>query len=265
MTRHQHNDDQRPGLRITREDHVVVIELDNPPHNFLDMNQLTALVEVVEGLDEDDSCRAVVLGSVVQSFCAGADLVSAGDPGPVIRDKAGQIYRKGLRLFSAAKPVVGAIAGPAVGGGLGLALVPDLRVTCAEAYFAANFCRLGLHPGFGVTYTLPHLIGPSRAAGMFFTGRKVGGEEAVQIGLADVLADKDQVRARAIDLAGQIAASGPLAVKSTRQTLRLGHAEKVKAAMDRELTEQTWLCQTRDFREGVEAGAQKRTPEFIGA
>ncbi len=252
-------------LRVTLEDQVALVELDRPPHNFFDMTMLTSLAEVLETLDEDEACRAVVLGSAVKSFCAGADLVSAGDPGPVIRDKAGAIYREGLRLFATTKPIVGAIHGPAVGGGLGLALVPDLRVTCAEAYFSANFCRLGIHPGFGVTFTLPRLIGPGRAAEMLYTGRRVGGEEAVRIGLADVLAVRDEVRERALDLARQIAASAPLAVRATRKTLRRDLVERVREAMELELTEQTWLSQTRDFREGVAAGAQKRTPVFTGA
>jgi enoyl-CoA hydratase/carnithine racemase len=257
--------EQTAGLRIALDGGVAVIEMDKPPHNFLDMDVLKNLAGTLEALDEDDSCRAVVLGSTGRSFCAGADLVSPGEPGPVIRDWAGAIYREGLRLFATSKPIVGAIAGAAVGGGLGVALAPDIRVTCAEAYFSANFCRLGLHPGFGVTFTLPRLIGPSRAAGMFFTGRRVGGEEAVKIGLADVLAGAGEVTDRAVDLARKIAASAPLAVASTRRTLNRDLVEAVRAAMDRELTEQTWLSQTADFREGVAAGAQKRKPSFIGA
>jgi enoyl-CoA hydratase/carnithine racemase len=252
-------------LHVTLEDGVAVLELDRPPHNFFDMALFKDLAGTLEALDQDDACRAVVLASAVRSFCAGADLVSAGDPGPVIQDKAGAIYREGLRLFATAKPIVGAIHGPAVGGGLGLALVCDLRVTCAEAYFSANFCRLGIHPGFGVTFTLPRLIGPSRAAEMFYTGRRVGGEEAFRIGLADVLAGPGEVRARAVDLAQQIATSAPLAVRATRKTLHRDLVERVREAMDRELTEQTWLSQTADFREGVAAGAQKRTPVFTGA
>jgi enoyl-CoA hydratase/carnithine racemase len=257
--------DHLPQLHVALDGGVALIELDKPPHNFLDMDMIKNLAGTLEALDQDDSCRVVVLASRARSFCAGADLVSPGEPGPVIRDWAGAIYREGLRLFARAKPVVGAIGGAAVGGGLGLALAPDLRVTCAEAYFSANFCRLGLHPGFGVTFTLPRLIGPSRAAGMFFTGRRVGGEEAVGLGLADVLAGPGEVTHQAMDLARQIAASGPLAVVSTRKTLNRGLVEEVKAAMDRELTEQSWLSQTADFREGVAAGFQKRTPQFTGA
>ena len=174
-------------------------------------------------------------------------------------------YVEAVRLFACAKPVVGAIQGPAVGGGLGLALVPDLRVACPEARFCANFTRLGFHPGFGLTETLPALIGPSKAALMFYTGRRVKGEEACAMGLADVLVPQAELRAAAQALAREIAASAPLAVVATRATLRAGLAGRVRAATERELAEQTRLRKTEDFKEGVKASAERRTPRFTGA
>src|SRR6185436_20373861 len=122
-------------------------------------------------------------------------------------------YKEAIRLFRTRKPVVGAIHGAAVGGGLGLALVPDFRVTCAEARFSANFTRLGFHPGFGLTTTLPRLVGVQQAALLFYTGRRIGGQEAQRIGVADLLVAQDQVRTSAIELAREIAASAPLAVQ----------------------------------------------------
>ena len=100
--------------------------------------------------------------------------------------------------------------------GLGLALVPDLRVTCPEARFSANFTRLGFHPGFGLTHTLPALIGPAKAAMMFYTSRRVPGEEAYRIGLADLLVAQSEVRAAAQKLAAEIAENSPLGVLETR-------------------------------------------------
>lgn len=116
--------------------------------------------------------------------------------------------------------MVAAIQGPAVGGGLGLALVADFRVTSPAARFAANFTKLGIHPGFGFTYTLPRLIGIQRASLMFYTGRRISGEDAVKWGLGDVLIPSDRLRAAARDLAGEIAENAPLAVRSTRATIR---------------------------------------------
>ena len=154
--------------------------------------------------------------------------------------------------------------GPAVGGGLGLSLVADFRVTCAEARFSANFTRLGFHPGFALTYTLPRLIGVQKAALMFYTGRRLGGEEAVAIGLADVLVTQAEVREEALKLAGEIAVSAPLAVVSTRTTLRTGLVEQVRRAVAREGSEQSWQRQTEDFKEGIAAMAARRVPQFQG-
>ena len=90
-------------------------------------------------------------------------------------------------MFACRKPVVAAVQGPAIGGGLGVALVADFRVTCAEAKFSANFNRLGFHPGFGLSATLPRLVGVQKAAMLFYTGRRINGTEAAAMGLADLL------------------------------------------------------------------------------
>src|SRR5690606_10933700 len=130
-------------------------------------------------------------------------------------------------------------------------LVGDFRVTCPEARFSANFSRLGFHPGFGLTHTLPALIGQQKAHLMFYTGRRVPGEEAQAWGLADLLVPQDQVLARAQELAREIASSAPLAIQSIRETVRIGLADRVQAATDRELGEQEWLLKTADAKEGI--------------
>ena len=154
--------------------------------------------------------------------------------------------------------------GPAIGGGLGLACMADFRVTCPEGRFSTNFTRLGFHPGFGLTVTLPRLVGQQMAALLFYTSRLIGGEEAVRIGLADVLVPLEEVRAAAQALAREIAQSAPLAVLSTRETMRRGLADTVEAATERELVEQDWLRRTEDFQEGVKATAERRLPNFLG-
>ena len=201
------------------------IEIRRPPHNYFDIALIREIAGALEALDEDPAVRAVVLAAQGKAFCAGAKLGGGGDVVDVLQDKAakgqaGTLYAEAVRTFRTKKPIVGAIHGAAVGGGLGLALVPDLRVTCPEARFCANFTRLGFHPGFGLTVTLPELIGPSKAALMFHTGRRFTGEEAFAMGLADVLVAQDRVRAAAIELATEIAQSSPLGVMATRATLR---------------------------------------------
>jgi enoyl-CoA hydratase/carnithine racemase len=142
--------------------------------------------------------------------------------------------------------------------------VPDFRVACPETRFCANFTRLGFHPGFGLSVTLPEVIGKTNATMMFYTSRRVSGEEALAIGLADVLVPQDEVRSAAQKFAAEMAENAPLALVSTRATMRAGLADRVKAATEHELDEQTRLRQTDDFKEGVKAMAERRVPNFSG-
>ena len=249
---------------------VATIEIRRPPHNFFDVALINEIADALDALDGDDACRAVVLAAQGKSFCAGANFgdgsaldASGQRPGEAMSPIA-HLYTHAVRLVGSRKPIIGAIHGAAVGGGLGLALVPDFRVTCPEARFAANFTRLGFHPGFGLTVTLPEAVGKTDAALMFYTSRRVTGEEAFKMGLASVLVPQDQVRAEALKLATEIAECSPLGVVSTRATLRQGLAERVRVATDHELKEQTWLRATDDFKEGVRATEERRVPDFKG-
>jgi len=249
---------------------VGTVEIRRPPNNFFDLSLINQIADAFEELDATDQCRAVVLAAQGKSFCAGANF---GDGSTL--DKSGQrpgeasspvshLYMQAVRLFRSKKPIIGAIHGAAVGGGLGLAMVPDFRVTCPEARFVANFTRLGFHPGFGLTETLPAVIGKTNATMMFYTSRRIGGEEAFRMGLANVLVPQDQVRGAAQKLAAEIAENAPLAIAATRLTMRHGLADRVKAAIEHELEEQSRLRATDDFKEGVKAMAERRVPNFAG-
>jgi len=249
---------------------VATIEIQRPPHNFFDIVLINSIADALEALDADEKCRAVVLAAQGKSFCAGANfgdgssLDTSGQRPGEASAPVGHLYMQAVRLFRSKKPIVGAIHGAAVGGGLGLALVPDFRVACPETRFVANFTRLGFHPGFGLTETLPAVIGKQKAAMMFYTSRRVTGEEALNMGLADMLVPQDQVRAAAQKLAAEIAENAPLAIAATRLTMRHGLADRVKAATAHELEQQSRLRATDDFREGVKAMAERRVPNFAG-
>ncbi|KAF0098358.1 MAG: enoyl-CoA hydratase [Rhodospirillaceae bacterium] len=243
-------------LGISTEGAVGIVEIQRPPHNFFDNSLINQIADAFEAFDRDDKIRAYVLCAQGKSFCAGADFANRPQTGA--NESGKHLYKEATRIFRARKPSVGAIQGPAIGGGLGLALATDFRVAAPEARFAANFTRLGFHPGFSLTFTLPRLIGQQKANLMFYTGRRISGEEAVQWGLADVLAPLADVRKEALKLAQEIAESAPLALMSTRETMRRGFADAAEAATERELTEQEWTRKTEDFKEGVKSYAEKR-------
>lgn len=253
------------------DDHVAEVEIRRPPHNFFDFALIRQIADTYQALDEDPACRAIVLCADGKSFCAGANFGDGSrlEKDGTIKEETGdtvtrQLYEEAARIFASSTPVVAAVHGAAIGGGFGLAISADFRVTCPEARFAANFTRLGFHPGFGLTVTLPRLIGHQKAALVFLTSRRFKGDEAVEMGIADQIAPQVEVRTAARALAAEIAANAPLGVASTRATLRQGLADLVATQTTHELAEQTWLRKTEDFREGVAATSDRRMPVFKG-
>jgi|AmaraimetFIIA100_FD_contig_61_2602056_length_1185_multi_5_in_0_out_0_1 enoyl-CoA hydratase/carnithine racemase len=257
-------------IGIEKSGHVALIEIRRPPNNFFDIPLIKELAGAFESFDEDIHIRAVVLAAQGKAFCAGANFSDGStldaqgrrpnEPGPGVAP----LYVEGNRLFRTKKPIIAAVHGAAVGGGLGLAMVADFRVACPEARFCANFTRLGFHPGFGLTVTLPAVIGQTKAALMFYTSRRIAGEEAYAMGLADMLVPHHQVRDAAIKLASEISENSPLGLIATRMTLRGDLADRVRKATDHELKEQTRLRKTGDFKEGVKAVFERRLPNFTG-
>src|SRR5262252_1196390 len=257
-------------IGIEKSGHVALIEIRRPPNNFFDIPLIKGIASALETFDEDGNIRVVVLAAQGKAFCAGANygdgsqLDAQGrrrdEPGPGVAP----LYVESNRLFRTKKPIIAAVHGAAVGGGLGLAMVADFRVACPEARFCANFTRLGFHPGFGLTVTLPAVIGQTKAALMFYTSRRIAGEEAYAMGLADMLVPHHQVRDAAIKLAREISENSPLGLIGTRMTMRGDLADRVRKATDRELEEQTRLRKTGDFKEGVKAVFERRLPNFTG-
>ncbi len=238
-------------------DHVGRIVLNQPPNNFFSVGMIGEIADALESFDADDDCRAVVLSAEGKHFCAGADF-SRRDA----RDDTGELYRMAVRLFRTRKPIVAAVQGAAIGGGLGVALAADFRFVSPSGRLSANFAQLGFHHGFGLSVTLPRLVGNQRAADLLFTGRRVGGAEAVALGLADRLVDDSGLVEAAVVYAAAIASAAPLAVESIRATLRGDLADRVAVATEHELAEQLRLRKTNDFAEGVRATAERRTARF---
>jgi enoyl-CoA hydratase/carnithine racemase len=238
-------------------EHVALVEFSRPPHNYFDSALIKQLADAYDELGASDWCRAIVLCSEGKNFCAGANFHGTNPAGD-------DLYEHAVRLLAAPLPVVAAVQGAAVGGGLGVALSADFRVATPDSRFSANFARLGIHHGFGVTVTLPLVVGHQRAIELLYTGARIRGEEAHQIGLCDRLVATERVREEAVALAVEIATSSPLAVRAIRQTMRGDLADRVRTATAHELAEQAKLFGTEDFQEGVAAAAERRPPQFSG-
>lgn len=255
-------------VSVSHHGHVAVVEMQRPPNNFFDVHLINHLADAFDALDEDNNVRALVLASQGKHFCAGNNY--SDQDGEEERQKrtiasGNPLYTAAVRLFKNTKPVIGAIQGAAVGGGFGLAVMPDFRVASPEARFSANFVKLGFHPGFGITHTLPKVIGLQKANLMFLTGRRIAGEQAHAWGLVDKLVSAETLREQAIEFAAEIAENAPLALKSVRATMRQGIADAVLRQTDHEYGEQFRLQQTNDFKEGLLAVAERRPGKFTGS
>ncbi len=247
------------GVTVERHrDHVGVVCLHRPPNNFFDTSLVASVADGYENLAAGGWCRCVVLASEGRHFCAGLDF------GANAAQDIGALYREAQRLFAAPLPVVAAVRGAAIGGGCGLALSADFRVASASSRFSVNFARLGFHHGFGLSVTMPDAVGQQAAADLLLTGRRVGGDEALVLGLCDRLAPEGEVLDQAVAYAAELAAAGPLAVRAIRATLRRGLLERVTEAMEHERAEQLRLRGSEDFAEGVRASAERREPRFTG-
>jgi enoyl-CoA hydratase/carnithine racemase len=253
---------EQNGVTATVGDHhVATVQLRRPPNNFFDVAMIRRIADLYDALAGERDVRVIVLCASGKHFCAGADFTggSGATGGP------GELYREAIRLFAAELPVVAAVQGAAIGGGLGLACSSDFRVAAPQARFAANFARLGFHHGFALTATLPAIVGQQHALDLLYTGRRVDGNEAHRLGLADHLANPDELRATAHKIARDIATAAPLAVRSIRATMRAPLLDAVRQAVEREAAEQQRLQQTADWREGVRASLERREPKFAGA
>ena len=218
---------------------------------------------MIETLDGDDACRVSVLSSEGKSFCAGGDFGVEGEKADV--DMIRRLYKNGARLYRRKKPMIAAIQGAAIGGGLGLALTADIRVLAKSAYYCANFTKLGIHPGFGSSYTLPRLIGPARAALIFYAGHRIGAERSLSWGLAEEISPDGEHITHAIRIAADIANAAPIATRDIHRSLTQGLVTQVEKAIESELRIQIENFKTKDFKEGVRSFRTKTNPFFSGS
>ncbi|TDT15866.1 enoyl-CoA hydratase/carnithine racemase [Ilumatobacter fluminis] len=249
-------------LDVRTDGHVGVLEIQRGPANYFDRELLVAISQAAAAL-EASGYRALVLCSEDRHFCAGANF-SVTATGPQRDTQATALYAEALRLFEIRLPIVAAVQGSAIGGGLGLACAADFRVASSATRLQANFARLGFHHGFGLTATLPRIVGHQMTQDLLYSGRRIDGLEGASIGLVDRVADPGAERSVAEAWAHELAASAPLALQAMRATLRGPLVAEVEQALRREQTEQARLWQTSDSQEGIAASLERRPPVFTG-
>lgn len=228
------------------------------------------LRRAVREINYTPSVRVVVVRGAGQAFSAGGNLANleaeAQAGGQATEGGLGggaSFYRLYLSIRDLDVPSIAAINGHAIGAGLCFAVAHDLRVVHERAKLGMTFVRLGLHPGMAATWTLPRLVGATRAAELLYTGRLISGREAFEMGLANRVAgdDFDWV---VEDLAQGVATSGPVAVRALKRTLRGTLERTIDEAVDAEAKEQAMTFRTEDVKEGLRALREKRDPRFEG-
>lgn len=260
-------------LDYAQQGHIVTLTLNEPARrNPLTGNTAVAeLVEAMDRIDGDDSVRAVILTGAGTVFSTGGDIrdmerqASGTVPGMEIRrDYRRGIQRLPLALFHLEVPVIAAVNGPAMGAGLDLACMCDLRIASETAQFAESFVRLGIIPGDGGAWLLPRVIGLSRAAEMIFTGLPIDAARALEWNLVSQVVPADQLLPTAMRLAEAIAANPPQAVRLAKRLLREGMHTRLDTLLEMSATFQAMCHQTEDHRRAVTAFLEKRKPASQG-
>ena len=248
-------------ISVVINGHIATITIQRPPNNFFDYLLIQQIADALVELDDHNECRVVILTSEGKNFCAGANFSQDTE----MMNKTNpysKLYTEAVRLFRTKKPVIAAVQGAAVGGGLGLALAADFRIASPESRFSANFSKLGFHQGFGSSVTLPRVVGQQNAAMMLYTAKRVKGDEALSLGLVDYLVASSDILKKANEFAAEIASSAPMAVESIRSTLKGDIADQVEEIVAWELSEQIRLQSSDDFKEGIAASLERREAKF---
>jgi len=255
------------AVKLERDGSVAVLRLDDPSvMNALSPAIKQGLADKVPQVLGDASIRAVVLTGTGKAFCAGGDIRAMQDTegrkAPAVRTRMQAVHTWGRALLDADKPVVAAVNGAAVGGGLALTLLADIVIASSKAYFMSGYSKLGALPDVGVLQTLPWAIGSLRAKEMIFLNRRYSAEEAVGIGLANRCVEPERLMEEAMAVARELA-DGPAAMLTmSKVMMKRAYESSVEEFFEREAIAQGVAFGSAEFAEGVEAFLAKRKPRF---
>lgn len=260
-------------ILVEVQNHIATVTLNRPQK----LNAYTSLMgdELTHAYStwgKDDDVRVIIMTGAGRGFCSGADVGAvfqkqineqegAAPKAPqVVHPRSGLHYA----LHNCQKPTIAAINGAAVGIGLTLTLLQDIRLMAEEASMGAIFARMGLMPELGSTFMLPRLVGLAKALELTYTARVVKAEEALEIGLVNQIVPGEELLAAAKEMAGQIAALPPLALAVSKRALHQGAENDFDAAVQTETFGLDYLFKTQDHKEAVAAFLEKRSPKFQG-
>jgi 2-(1,2-epoxy-1,2-dihydrophenyl)acetyl-CoA isomerase len=257
------------AVKVERHGAVAVLRLDDPGA----MNALSPAVKAgmqahVPQLVDDPVVRAIVITGSGKAFCAGGDIRAMQDPegrkAPAVRNRMQKVHAWSRALLDCDKPVIAAVNGAAVGGGLALALLCDIVIASRDAYFMSGYSKLGALPDLGLLQTLPWAIGSLRAKEMIMLNRRYTAEEAVAIGLANRAVAPDRLMAEALAAAQEIAAGPAAMLTMSKVMMKRAFEASVEDFFEREAVSQAIAFGSSEFSEGVDAFLSKRKPRFAG-
>jgi enoyl-CoA hydratase len=254
--------DPRTGQAI---DGVALLTLDRPEAlNALDTQTMLELVEALEGLDTDETCRCVVItGAGERAFAAGADIKEMAEATPVSLTVANS-FARWERIRRVRVPIIAAVRGFALGGGCELAMACDMIVAADDAVFGQPEIRIGVIPGAGGTQRLTRALGKAKAMEVILTGRNLPALEAAEHGLITRLVTREQTLPEALRLAAEIAALPPLAVRAAKESVNRAFELSLEAGLEFERRNFFLLFSSEDQKEGMRAFVEKRAPDWKG-
>jgi 2-(1,2-epoxy-1,2-dihydrophenyl)acetyl-CoA isomerase len=259
-----------PVLLESRDGSIVTLAMNRPERlNALDNHLATALNEALARISIDHTVHVVILTGAGRGFCAGGDLAVIGKGRATSNDtELAPILRSGmqavLKIRTMPQPVIAAVNGPAAGAGMNLALAADIRIAVEEAVFGQNFAKVGMFPDYGGTYFLPQLVGPSKAAELFYTGEMVDARTALNLGIVNYVFASDRFPAEVQSLAAKIATGPQMAIRAVKQAIFAREREALVAALEAEVEHQLQCFHSHDCMEGIRAFLEKRPPSFRG-